>query len=153
MKKGIKYYIASDHAGIKIKSFVKELFEKNGDTVEDLGPFNDDRVDYPDFASMVCKKVLSDEGSKGILICGTGIGMSMSANKFDGIRAALCHNEYSAAMAREHNDANVLCLGERVSGEGMIEAIIKAWNSHEFQGGRHSGRVEKINNLFGSCRI
>jgi len=81
------------------------------------------------------------------------LGMSMSANKFDGIRAALCHNEYSASMAREHNDANVLCLGERVSGEGMIEAIIEAWNTHEFQGGRHSGRVEKINNLFGSCRI
>ena len=153
-----KYFIASDHAGIKIKSFVKELFEKNGDTVEDLGPYNDDRVDYPDFAQKVCESVLENDDTKGILICGTGIGMSMSANKFDGIRAALCHNEYSASMAREHNDANILCLGERVNGEGMIEAIIEAWNSHEFQGGRHSRRVQKINNLtkqskMGSCRV
>lgn len=87
------------------------------------------------------------------MICGSGIGMSMAANKFDGIRAALCHNEYSAKMAREHNDANVICLGERVSGYGMIEAIIDAWDSSSFEGGRHEGRVEKINALFGSCRV
>ena len=89
------------------------------------------------------KKVLENSGSMGILICGSGIGMSMAANKFDGIRAALCHNEYSARMARKHNDANVLCLGERVSGEGMIEAIIKAWDKAEFEEGRHTQRVEK----------
>ena len=148
----MKYYIASDHAGINIKDFVKEIFIKNGHIVEDLGPYDKDRVDYPDFAEKVCLSVLKDESSKGILICGTGLGMSMAANKFDGIRAALCHNEYSAAMAREHNDANILCLGERVSGEGMIEAIINSWESHKFAGGRHLGRVEKINKL-GSCRI
>jgi ribose 5-phosphate isomerase B len=148
----MKYYIGADHAGIEIKAFVKELFEKKGHTVEDLGPFNKNRVDYPDFAKKVCEAVLEDENSKGILICGTGLGMSMSANKFDGIRAALCHNTYSAAMAREHNDANILCLGERVSGYGMVEAIVDAWDSHIFQGGRHEGRVEKINKL-GSCRI
>jgi len=148
----MKYFIASDHAGVRIKSFVKELFEKKGHEVIDLGPQNADRVDYPDFAAKVCEEVINTENSKGILICGTGLGMSMSANKFDGIRAALCHNEYSAAMAREHNDANVLCLGERVSGEGMIESIVDAWDSHEFAGGRHAGRVEKINKL-GSCRI
>ncbi|MDD2697674.1 MAG: ribose 5-phosphate isomerase B [Arcobacteraceae bacterium] len=151
----MKYYIAADHAGIEIKKFVKELFEKKGHTVEDLGPYNTDRVDYPDYASKVCEAVLSDEGSKGILICGSGIGMSMAANKFDGIRAALCHNEYSAKMAREHNDANVLCMGERVSGYGMVEAIVDAWDSNTFQGGRHEGRVEKINALskMGSCRV
>ena len=95
-----------------------------------------------------------NSGSMGILICGSGIGMSMAANKFDGIRAALCHNEYSARMARKHNDANVLCLGERVSGEGMIEAIIKAWDKAEFEEGRHTQRVEKINALskIGNCR-
>jgi ribose 5-phosphate isomerase B len=151
----MKYYIGADHAGIEIKKFVKELFEKKGHTVEDLGPYSTDRVDYPDYASKVCEAVLSDEGSKGILICGSGIGMSMAANKFDGIRAALCHNEYSAKMAREHNDANVLCMGERVSGYGMVEAIVDAWDSNTFQGGRHEGRVEKINALskMGSCRV
>lgn len=148
----MKYYIGADHAGIDIKAYVKELFEERGHEVIDLGPNSKDRVDYPDFAAKVCKEVLANEGSKGILICGSGIGMSMSANKFDGIRAALCHNEYSAKMAREHNDANVICLGERVSGYGMVEAIIEAWDKSSFEGGRHEGRVEKINKL-GSCRL
>lgn len=150
----MKYYIGADHAGIEIKAFVKDLFEQRGHEVIDMGPYSKDRVDYPDFAEKVCKKVLEDVGSMGILICGSGLGMSMAANKFDGIRAALCHNEYSAKMARKHNDANVLCLGERVSGEGMIEAIIKAWDKAEFEGGRHTQRVEKINALgkMRSCR-
>ncbi|WP_122893300.1 ribose 5-phosphate isomerase B [Arcobacter peruensis] len=150
----MKYYIGADHAGIDIKAYVKELFEKRGHEVIDLGPNTKDRVDYPDFAAKVCENVLKEEGSKGILICGSGIGMSMAANKFDGIRAALCHNEYSAKMAREHNDANVICLGERVSGFGMVEAIVDAWNEASFEGGRHEGRVEKINALskMGSCR-
>ena len=150
----MKYFIAADHAGIDIKSYVKELFEERGHEVIDLGPFSKDRVDYPDYASKVCKKVLEEQGTMGILICGSGLGMSMAANKFDGIRAALCHNEYSARMARKHNDANVLCLGERVSGEGMIEAIIKAWDKAEFEEGRHTQRVEKINALskIGNCR-
>lgn len=151
----MKYYIGADHAGIDIKAYVKDLFEKRGHEVIDLGPYTKDRVDYPDFAAKVCRSVLENEGSKGILICGSGIGMSMSANKFDGIRAALCHNEYSAKMAREHNDANVICLGERVSGFGMVEAIVDAWDNASFQGGRHEGRVEKINALskMGSCRV
>ena len=150
----MKYFIGADHAGIDIKAYVKELFEERGHEVIDLGPFSKDRVDYPDYAAKVCKKVLENEGTMGILICGSGLGMSMAANKFDGIRAALCHNEYSARMARKHNDANVLCLGERVSGEGMIEAIIKAWDKAEFEEGRHTQRVEKINSLskIGSCR-
>jgi len=148
----MKYFIGADHAGIEIKAFVKELFEKKGHEVEDLGPYDKQRVDYPDFAAKVSKAVLANENTKGILICGTGLGMSMSANKFDGIRAALCHNVFSATMAREHNDANILCLGERVSGYGMVEAIVEAWDSHEFQGGRHAQRVDKINKL-GSCRV
>ena len=148
----MKYFIGADHAGIDIKAYVKELFENLGHEVVDLGPNTKDRVDYPDFAAKVCEEVLNNEDSKGILICGSGIGMSMAANKFDGIRAALCHNEYSAQMAREHNDANVICIGERVSGYGMVEAIVNAWNNASFQGGRHEGRVEKINKL-GSCRV
>lgn len=150
----MKYFIGADHAGIEIKAFVKELFEKRGHEVIDLGPNSKARVDYPDFAAKVCESVLANKGSKGILICGSGIGMSMAANKFDGIRAALCHNEYSARMAREHNDANVICLGERVSGYGVIEAIVKAWDKASFEGGRHEGRVEKINALgkMRSCR-
>ncbi|MDD2896967.1 MAG: ribose 5-phosphate isomerase B [Aliarcobacter sp.] len=150
----MKYFIGADHAGIDIKDYVKELFEERGHEVIDLGPFSKDRVDYPDYAAKVCKKVLEEQGTMGILICGSGLGMSMAANKFDGIRAALCHNEYSARMARKHNDANVICLGERVSGYGMIEAIIKSWDKAEFEGGRHAGRVEKVNALgkMGSCR-
>ena len=151
----MKYYIGADHAGIEIKAYVKELFENLGHDVEDLGPYDKQRVDYPDFAQKVCEAVLANENTKGILICGTGLGMSMAANKFDGIRAALCHNEYTATMAREHNDANVLCLGERVSGQGMVEAIVKAWDTNEFAGGRHTGRVDKINALskMKSCRV
>tara|TARA_B110000046_G_C12891103_1_gene354383 strand:+ start:121 stop:567 length:447 start_codon:yes stop_codon:yes gene_type:complete len=143
----MKYFIGADHAGIDFKNIVKELFENNGHEVFDMGPFTKERVDYPDFAAKVCKQVIATQNSKGILICGTGIGMSMAANKFDGIRAALCHNEYSAVMARQHNDANVLCLGERVSGQGILEAIVNAWDSNSFEGGRHTIRVEKINAL------
>lgn len=151
----MKYFIGADHAGVDFKAFVKELFEARGHEVIDMGPTTKDRVDYPDFAARVCEQVIANENSKGILICGSGIGMSMAANKFAGIRAALCHNEYSAKMAREHNDANILCLGERVSGQGMVEAIVDAWNSNSFEGGRHEGRVEKINALskMGSCRV
>src|SRR5574344_338866 len=136
------------------KEFTKNLLKDKNIEVEDLGPNSKDRVDYPDFAQKVCIKVKEEKDSFGILICGSGIGMSMAANKFEGIRAALCHNEYSARMARKHNDANVICLGERVSGEGMIEAIIKAWDKAEFEGGRHEDRVEKINALskIGNCR-
>jgi ribose 5-phosphate isomerase B len=150
----MKYFIGADHAGIDIKEYVKKIFKDLGHEVEDLGPYTKDRVDYPDYATKVCQAVLLNENSKGILICGTGIGMSMAANKFDGIRAALCHNEYSAVMAREHNDANILCLGERVSGQGMVEAIINSWNKTEFAGGRHTKRVEKIDAIssLGSCR-
>lgn len=146
------YFIASDHAGVELKKFIVELLQNQGFTIQDMGPFNNSRVDYPDFAKKVCLEVQQDNDSQGILICGSGIGMSMSANKFQNIRAALCHNEYSAKMAREHNDANILCLGERVCGLGMIENIIDAWNNSKFQGNRHTNRVNKIDNLYSSCR-
>ncbi len=140
----MKIYIATDHAAFCIKDDVKKILKSLDCEVIDLGPDNDDRVDYPDFAHKLSLKVLEDEGSYGVLICGTGIGMSLSANKHKGIRAALCHDAYTAQMARAHNDANILCFGQRVVGLGTIESICKAWCETPFEGGRHATRVEKI---------
>jgi len=140
----MKYYIATDHAGVAIKESVKKMVEDLGHEIIDLGPFSTDRVDYPDYAHKLATTVLEDSGSFGILICGTGIGMSLAANKHHGIRAALCHDTYTAEMARAHNDANVLCFGERVVGIGVIESILKAWSATQFEGGRHTDRVAKI---------
>jgi len=140
----MKFFIATDHAGIRYKEAVKEILEKKGIEVEDLGPFSTDRVDYPDYAKKCALAVRENPGSFGILICGTGIGMSIAANKVKGIRAALCHDAYTAAMARAHNDAQILCFGERVLGLGVVESIIDSFLATEFEGGRHANRVEKI---------
>lgn len=140
----MKYYIATDHAGYAIKARVKEMLETLGHDVTDLGPDSADRVDYPDYAHKLARAVLAERNSFGILICGTGIGMSLAANKHEGIRAALCHDAYTAEMARAHNDANVLCFGERVVGLGVVESILKAWDATQFEGGRHAVRVAKI---------
>jgi len=145
----MKYYIATDHAGLDLKNFTKGFLEDKGITVEDLSPTTTDRVDYPDYASKVSIAVQNDPEAKGILICGTGIGMSLAANKYDGIRAALTHDAYTARMAREHNDANILCFGERVVGKGVVEDILNAWLNNDFEGGRHANRVEKINAIKG----
>lgn len=146
-----KFYIATDHAGYAIKDFVKDFVISLGHEIIDLGPQSDDRVDYPDFAKKCANAVVSDEGSFGILICGTGIGISISANKVAGVRAALCHDRYTARLTREHNDANILCFGERVVGKGVIEDMIEVFASTEFEGGRHAGRVAKIEECaFGS---
>jgi len=145
----MKYYIATDHAGLDLKNFTKAFLEEKGITVEDLSPTTTDRVDYPDYASKVSIAVQNDPAAKGILICGTGIGMSLAANKYDGIRAALTHDAYTARMAREHNDANILCFGERVVGKGVVEDILNAWLNNDFEGGRHANRVEKINAIKG----
>ncbi len=140
----MKFFIATDHAGIRYKEAVKEILEKKGIEVEDLGPFSTDRVDYPDYAKKCALAVRENPGSFGILICGTGIGMSIAANKVEGIRAALCHDAYTAAMARAHNNAQILCFGERVLGLGVVESIIDSFLATEFEGGRHANRVEKI---------
>jgi ribose 5-phosphate isomerase B len=145
----MKFYIGTDHAGLDLKNAAVEMLRKRGHDVEDLGPYNKERVDYPDYAVKVCEHVLGDHASQGILICGTGIGMSMSANRFHGIRAALCHDAYTARMARAHNDANVLCFGERVVGQGVAESIIDTWLESSFEGGRHCGRVDKIEAIEG----
>lgn len=139
-----KFYIATDHAGFEIKDYVKEIVTGLGHEIVDLGPDSADRVDYPDYAKKCAEAVLSDAGSFGILICGTGIGISIAANKVPGIRAALCHDHYTAKLTRQHNDANILCFGERVVGKGVIEDMIEAFASTEFEGGRHAGRVAKI---------
>ena len=140
----MKFYIATDHAGYALKEFTKNYVRELGHEIIDLGPDNADRVDYPDFAKKCAKAVVADEGSFGILICGTGIGISISANKVAGIRAGLCHDAYTAMATRAHNDANILCFGERVVGKGVVESMIEAFCNTEFEGGRHSGRVAKI---------
>ena len=140
----MKFYIACDHAGYNIKDSVIEILKKYGNDVVDLGTNSNERVDYPDFAHKLSRAVLDDEGSNGLLICGTGIGMSLAANKHKGIRATLCHDAYTAKMAKAHNDANVLCFGERVVGLGVAESIIQAWCETDFEGGRHANRVKKI---------
>ena len=143
----MKFYIATDHAGIDYKDFVIELLKSKNIEVEDLGPYSKERVDYPDYAQKCAKAVREDKGSFGILICGTGIGMSIAANKVKGIRAALCHDAYTAAMARAHNEAQILCFGQRVVGLGVAESIIDAFITTKPEGGRHAQRVEKIMNI------
>jgi ribose 5-phosphate isomerase B len=136
--------IASDHAGYHLKDEVKKALDSLKVVYEDLGPENTDSVDYPDFARKVAEAV--QEGNRGILICGTGIGMSIAANKFKGVRAALCNDAYSAQMSREHNDANILIMGGRVLTDvSQVLDIVKAWLQTEFQGGRHQRRLDKIN--------
>ena len=140
----MKFFIATDHAGIELKDYTVELLKEKGHEVVDLGPFDKTRVDYPDYAHQVAKAVLQNPLTQGILICGSGIGMSMAANRHAGIRAALCHDAYTATVARGHNDANILCFGERIVGKGVAESILDAWCAGTFDGGRHCGRVEKI---------
>jgi ribose 5-phosphate isomerase B len=141
----VKVVIASDHAGFTLKlSLLQALAEANV-LVEDLGPSSTAAVDYPDFAKKVTEAVRGG-GSQtfGVLVCSTGTGMSIAANKVKGIRAALCRSEFEARMARAHNDANVLCLGERVTGSGLARAILEVFLNTPFEGGRHAARVGKI---------
>ena len=140
----MKFYIATDHAGIDLKEYTVTLLREKGHEVIDLGPFDKERVDYPDYAVKVSQSVLADKTAQGVLICGSGIGMSMAANRHVGIRAALCHDAYTASVARAHNDANVLCFGERIVGKGVAESILDAWIASDFDGGRHVERVMKI---------
>ena len=140
----MKFYIATDHAGVDLKDYTVALLKEKGHEVLDLGPFSKERVDYPDYAHKVARAVLEDSAAQGILICGSGIGMSMAANRHAGVRAALCHDAYTATVARGHNNANVLCFGERIIGKGVCESILDAWIAGNFDGGRHCARVEKI---------
>lgn len=136
--------VASDHAGFALKQQVKGWLEARGLTVLDLGTHSEARTDYPDWGHAAAEAIVSGRASRAVIVCGTGIGISIAANRYAGVRAALCHDEYTARMARAHNDANVLAFGSRVVGEGVAEAIVAAFVAAPFEGGRHAERVARI---------
>jgi ribose 5-phosphate isomerase B len=136
--------LASDHAGFELKNEIADYLRRTGRGVRDLGTATAESVDYPDFGHRLAVEVSSGSADVGILICGTGIGVSMTANRHPGIRAALCHDAYTTEMARRHNDANVLCLGGRVIGTGVAEQAVEIFLTTPFEGGRHQRRVDKI---------
>jgi ribose 5-phosphate isomerase B len=142
-----KLIAGSDHAGLALRAEAVKVAKAAGFDVEDLGPFSGDSVDYPDYAKAVAEAVTSGRARLGLLVCGTGIGMSIAVNKVKGVRAAHCTTEFEARMARAHNDANVLCVGERVVGLGLGGAIVKAFLEAAFEGGRHERRVQKMRDL------
>ena len=136
--------IGTDHRGFAIRAKVIELLERLGHEVDDTGTFSSGAVDYPDIAAAVARKVSHGEVERGILICGTGLGMCIAANKFLGVRAAPCHDDLTAEMSRRHNDANILCLSADLLGERLIDRMIELWLSTPFEGGRHARRIGKI---------
>ena len=141
----MKITIGSDHGAVDLKEEVKMVLKEFGDIeIKDVGTFGTDSVDYPDIAEKVCADVVSGAADRGIVLCGTGIGISIASNKIKGIRCALCGDVYSARMSREHNNANVLALGGRVTGFGPAGEIVRVWVTTEFTGGRHARRVDKI---------
>ncbi len=141
-----KIFIASDHGGLELKNpLIHHIVAPY--TVEDLGTFTSDSVDYPDMADRLCKAVLDTPQSQGILICGTGIGISIRANRYQGIRAALVYSEFTAEMAKAHNNANVLCLGGRTTSVADAVRYVHKWLTTSFEGGRHQGRIEKLDQV------
>ncbi len=142
-----KIVMASDHAGFDLKNTLVEQLKNDGYDVEDAGTYSKDSCDYPVFAEKACRYMLDGKAELCILVCGTGIGMSMAANKVKGIRAACCSDTYSAKFTRLHNDANVLCMGARVVGEGLAYEIAKVFLETEFEGGKHLRRINMISDL------
>jgi ribose 5-phosphate isomerase B len=141
----MKITIGSDHGAVELKEEVKKVLAEFAEVeVNDVGTFGTDSVDYPDIAAKVCGDITSGRSERGIVLCGTGIGISIAANKIHGIRAALCNDVYSARMSREHNNANVLAMGGRVTGFGPAGEIVRVWLATKFAGGRHERRVNKI---------
>ncbi|WP_027087120.1 ribose 5-phosphate isomerase B [Cohnella panacarvi] len=141
----MKIAIGADHAGYRLKDEIVPVLKAMGHEIIDVGCDCSDSVDYPDYALPVCDKVVGGEAERGILICGTGIGMSIAANKTHGIRCALVHDMFSAKATREHNDTNVLAMGERVIGPGLAAEIVKIWLETPFTGGeRHQNRINKV---------
>ena len=136
--------IGADHAGCEVKNTIKEYLQSKGFEVIDFGTHSDESVDYPDYARQVAESVAQAESGRGILVCGTGIGMGIAANKTRGIRAATCNDTYTARMAAEHNDANILCVGARVVHSDVALAIVKEWLKYDFKGDRHQRRNDKI---------
>ncbi len=139
--------VGTDHRGYYIRSKLVELLERLGHEVDDVGTFSEEAVDYPDVAAQVAQKVSHGEVDRGLLVCGTGLGMAIAANKFHGVRAAPCHDDLTAEMSRRHNDSNVLCLSSDLLGERLIDRMVELWLSTPFEGGRHARRVEKIDEI------
>lgn len=141
----MKVVIGSDHAGYDLKEELKDVLKEEGVEFLDVGTINgDDSVDYPDFAEMVALKVVGGQYDRGVIVCGTGVGVAIAANKVRGVRAANCNETVSARFSREHNDANILTLGSRIIGAAVAIEILKVWLATGFEGGRHARRVEKI---------
>lgn len=140
-------YIGSDHGGFQLKATLIEYLQSKDISIEDCGTYSCDSVDYPDNAEAVCEKVMENPENLGILICGTGVGISMAANKVTGIRAALCSNEVMARLTKQHNNANILCMGERIIGAELAKSITDAFLEASFEGGRHQRRIDKVMNL------
>jgi ribose 5-phosphate isomerase B len=144
----MKWFVGSDHAGYRLKKALADVVRGWGDEVVDVGTSDSEHsVDYPDYAVAAAKGVLREPGSLGLLVCGSGTGISIAANKIGGIRAVRATDPWSARLGREHNDCNVVCLGERVTGPGLAEDIIKAFRDAKFVGGRHQQRVDKLTQL------
>jgi ribose 5-phosphate isomerase B len=140
----MRIVIGNDHRGYPIRARIVDRLRQLGHEVEDLGSFSGEAVDYPDIAAAVARKVSRGEVDRGILMCGTGLGMCIAANKFPGIRAAPCHDDLSAEISRRHNDANILCLSAELLGEQLVDRMIEIWLNTEFEGGRHARRIAKI---------
>lgn len=139
--------IGTDHRGFDLHAKVVELVRNLGHEVIDVGTFSSDAVDYPDIAAAVAKDVSRGIADRGILICGTGLGMCIAANKVPGVRAAPCHDDITAELSRRHNDANILCLSADLLGERLIDRMIELWLTTQFEGGRHARRIDKITEL------
>ena len=142
-----KIAIASDHGGFDLKENVIAHLMSDGWKIDDLGPTNEDSVDYPDYGVKLAEAIANKKVERGIVICGTGVGMSIVVNRFPGIRGTLCSDVYTAKMCREHNDSNILIMGGRVIGKGLASEIVDTWLSTAFEGGRHQRRLDKINEI------
>ena len=140
----MRLLLGADHAGFELKEYAKRLLESLGHVVLDEGTHSEESVDYPDFAQAVCRRLLAGEADRAVLVCGSGVGMSMAANRYNGIRAVLCTGLYIAKYSRLHNDANVLCLPGRLMGKGLAEEALRVWLETPFEGGRHQRRVAKM---------
>lgn len=140
----MKIAIGCDHGGFNLKTNIVEYVESLGHEVKDFGTYSTESCDYPDISQAVASEIVNGNYDRGILICGTGIGIGIAANRIPGIRAALCHDTFSAQASRAHNNANILTMGERVIGQGLAREIVRIWLESEFEGGRHERRIQKI---------
>ena len=147
----VKIFLGSDHVGVDLKETLKKHLAQSNCVVEDCGVFSTERMDYPEVAKKVSLQVTEDSNNRGILVCGTGVGMAITANKVLGVRAVVCSEPYSAKMSRSHNDTNILCLGARVVGVEIAEMIVSMWLFTEFEGGRHRKRIDMICKLEGQA--